>query len=205
MDCTCPKPTALTDIPAFDCGVNLNQIQRLAFQRGGNLFDSGGTPATDILELADWQTLLAANDDTKIIVTPLIGANPIIEAGEAITNGGGDNSTLNGVEQVVGVNPSLFTCEFQELTPEIEKALKTVICEKDLTVYMFLQSGKIAAVEVTASSQYRGFGIQSPFLSDRNNAGYGTLDTHSFRFSLKAGWSEDLVVLTPNFNPLTEL
>lgn len=204
MDCTCPASSALTEIPALDCGVNLNQIQRIAFQRGGNSFNTAGVPPTDILELAAWQALQTAADNTKIIVTPLIGANPIIDAGEAITNGGGDNSTLNGVEEVVGVNPSLFSCEFKELTPEVEKALKKVICEKNLTAYLISQGGKIAVVEVSAT-EHKGFEVQSPFLSDRSNAGYGTLDTHAFRFSLKAGWSENLKVLTPNFNPLTEL
>lgn len=204
MDCTCPKPTSLTDIPNQDCGVNLKQIQRLAFQRGGNQFGTGADPANNILELADWQALMTATDDKKIIVTPLIAANPIIEAGEPITNGGGDNSTLNGVEEIEGVNPSNFSAEFKELSPEIEKALKAIICEKDLTVYFILQGGKIAVVKIDDENQ-RGFQIQSPFVSDRNNAGFATKDIHNIRFSLPSGWSEDLQIVTPNFNPLTQL
>lgn len=204
MDCNCPKDTALTEIPTQDCGVNLKQIQRVAFQRNGNQFGTNAATPNDINELADWQALKAANDDSKIVITPLIGANPVIEPGDAITNGGGDNSTLNGVEEVEGVNPSVFSAEFKELSPAIEKAMKKIICEKQLTVYLFLEGGRIACVEIDTDNQ-KGFEIQSPFLSDRGNQGYATKDTHTIRFSLKAGWSEDLVIIKPNFNPLTEI
>ncbi len=204
MDCNCPAPTSLTTIPTQDCGVNLKQIQRVAFQRNGNQFGAGASTPNDINELADWQALISANDDSKIVITPLIGANPTIEPGDAITNGGGDNSTLNGVEEVEGVNPSAFSTEFKELSPEIEKAMKAIMCEKNLTVYLFLEGGRIACVKIDDNNQ-KGFEIQSPFVSDRGNQGYATKDTHTMSFALKAGWSEDLTIIKPNFNPLTQL
>lgn len=204
MDCNCPKSTALTDIPSKDCGVNLKQIQRVAFQRGGYPFGTNAATPNSILELADWQALMTAADSSKIVVTPLIGGNPVITPGDAITNGGGDNSTLNGVEEVEGVNPSAFTCEFKEISSAIEKAMKAIMCEQDLVVYLILQGGKIAAVQIDADN-FDGFSIQSPFVSDRGNQGYATKDMHTMSFSLPSGWSEDLVILTPNFNPLTEI
>lgn len=205
MDCNCPAPTALTDIPAENCGVNLKQIQRVALQRIGNSFDGTAATPTDIKLLADWQALMSATDDTKMVVTPLIGGEPTIEAGDAITNGGGDNSTLNGEEEVEGVNPSLFTALFKSLSPATEKALKTLMCEKRLQVFFFLQGGTIASFKIDVD-KYKGFVASSIFLSDRNNAGYGTKDTFDFRFSLEPGWSEDLEIVTPtDFNPLTDL
>lgn len=207
MDCNCPTPSALTAIPTQDCEVNLNQVQRMAFQRiaTGNQFGTNALPAAnDITVLADWQARITATDATKIVVTPFIGANPIIEAGDAITNGGGDNSTLNGVEEVEGVNPSRFSTEFKGLAPAIEKAMKTLMCEKNLQVYFFLQGGKIAVVEIDANNQ-KGFKAESVFFSDRNNAGFATKDTHNMSFALPAGWSENLKIITPAFNPLTEL
>ena len=204
MDCNCPLPTALTTIPALDCGVNLKQIQRLAFQRLGNQFGTGAAPPNDITVLADWQTLIAAIDNTKIVVTPLIAGNPTIEAGAAITTGGGDNSTLNGVEEVEGVNPAPFSAEFKELTPAIELALKELTCEKSLTVYLFLEGGRIAAYEIDATNQ-RGFLLQSMFVSDRNNAGFATKDITNISWAFPSGWSENLVIVDPAFNPLTDL
>lgn len=202
MDCNCPAPTSLTEIVAEACGVDLKQIQKLAFQRDGSIFDSGAT--SDILELSSWQGFTSASDDTKIVITPLIGGDPTIEAGEAITTGGGDNSTLNGVEEVEGVNPSSFSCLFKSLSSTVEKQLKALICEKNLVVYLFLQGGRIAVAELSAQT-HTGFPIQSVFVSDRNNAGFGTKDTVNMSFELQEGWSDNLVVLKPNFNPLTEL
>jgi hypothetical protein len=46
---------------------------------------------------------------TKIVLTPMIGGDAVIQAGEAITTGG-DNSTLNGVEEVEGVNRRHSSC-----------------------------------------------------------------------------------------------
>jgi hypothetical protein len=138
------------------------------------------------------------------VVTPIIGGDPIIQAGEAITNGGGDNSTLNGVEEISGVNPSPFSCVFKSLSSTVEKQLKALICEKNLVVYLFLQGGRIAIVKIS-STKKQGFPIQSLFVSDRNNAGYGTKDTVSMRFSFSEGWSSDLEIVKPSFNPLTDL
>lgn len=208
FECSCPKATALTDVPTQDCPIDFSQIQRYGFQRGGNSFDtSAGTP-TDITLLADWQTLRTAIDDTKIVVSPLIGADPIITPGDPISNGGGDNSTLNGVEEITGTNPSSASATFNSLSPEIEKAMKALICEPDLTVYLFLKGGKIVAKKIVADQQYSGLPIQSFFFGDRGNEGFGTKDTNFMSFQLPAGWSEDIEVFDAvdlDFNPLTDL
>ncbi|MCB5972663.1 hypothetical protein LIT13_06695 [Flavobacterium psychrophilum] len=205
MDCNCPQASTLIEIVAEECGVDLKQIQRLAFQRAGTNFDSAGTPPSSILNLAAWQVFKTANDATKIVITPMISSDPIIEAGEKITTGGGDNSTLNGVEELEGVNPSNFSCKFKSLSSKVESQIKNLICEKNLVVYLFLQGGRIAAVELTPTTSHKGFESKSVFLSDRNNAGFGTKDTFNFSFSLPSGWSEKLVVLKPTWNPLTDL
>lgn len=204
MNCTCPLPASLTAIVAQACGIDLGQIQKLAFQR------TQATPSfteATILLLATWQALTAANDNTKIVITPFVGGDPIIEAGEAITSGGGDNSTLNGVEEITGVNPSVFSQTFNSLVPSTEKQLKALMCEKNLTVYFFLEGGRIVAKEITGTpNNATGLPVQSLFVSDRNNSGFGTKDTNSFRFSLLKGWSEDIRVYTPtDFNPLLDL
>lgn len=204
MDCNCPAPTALTAITTENCGVNLKQIQRMAFQRPNGGFNA--TDVTDIKLLADWQAKIAAIDDEKIVVTPLIGGDPIIEPGEAITEGGGDNTTLNGVAEVEGTNPSKFSCKFNSLSSTVESEMKEIICEKNLVVYLFIQGGLIACVEVVAVTDHDGFPIQAPFVSDRRNEGFGTKDSVDLMFELASGWSNNLVIITPtDFNPLTDL
>jgi len=200
--CDCPNPTAIEDIPSLDCPFDIKQIQKIAFQRQGNQFDTDG-----ILVEATWTPLLTANDDTKIVSTPFIGGNPLVTPGGAITEGGGDNSTLNGEEDVTGSNPSLFTCDFKSISPEIEKALKSLICEKNLQVYFITEENKIIAnQEGLTTDSHKGFPISAYYFSDRDNRGFGTKDMHQMRFSLKAGWSEEMVKVSPtDFSPLTLL
>lgn len=204
MDCTCPNTSALTDISPSNCDFNMNQIQRLGFQRRQkNVF----TPLT-ILDLSEWQANTTATDDTKIVFTPFVGGDPVIEPGDAITTGGGDNSTLNGVEERTGVNPSVFSAMFKSLTPKQESEIKKLMCEKELDVYFILQGGRIAVLadNVTTPTSLSGFEIESFFFGDRGNQGYGSKDTNAMRFSLPAGWSEKLTIYKPtSFNPLTDL
>lgn len=204
--CNCPAPTALTEIPNSDCPFDLGQIQKIGFQRVGFQFDDGAVVPTSPSVLADWTALKSAVDSTKVVFTPLIGSDPLIVPGEAITEGGGDNTTLNGVELVTGTNPSKFTAKFRSLTPEQESALKLLICEKQLVVYLVTDANKIVVKKISADVK-EGISIQSFFLGDRNNEGFGKNDTHSMMFSLPAGWSEDIEIITPEagFNPLTDL
>lgn len=206
MDCNCPAPAALTAITAENCGVNLKQIQRIGIQRRSGGAFTAAIATESILLLADWQARIAAVDDTKIVITPLIGADPTIEPGEAITTGGGDNSTLNGVEEIEGVDSSSFSCIFKSLSSLVEREMKSLICEKDLVVYLFLQGGLIATIELALVTDNEGFPIQSFFVSDRANNGFGTKDFVNCSFELAPGWSDNLVISTPtDFNPLTDL
>ncbi|MGB0896931.1 MAG: hypothetical protein ACPGRW_06385 [Flavobacteriaceae bacterium] len=205
VDCPCPLSAALTSITKANCGFDMGQIQRFAVQRLGNSF-LGDTDANNITKLSAWTTRLAATDSTKIVVSPLIGGDPIITAGEVITTGGDDNTTLNGEEEVTGVGASLFTCVFKSITPDNEREMQLLLCEKKVRVFLFNHSGKIFALDVTlGGADKQGFEASNLFLSDRTNSGFGTKDTHPFRMSLPSGWSNNLVQITPEFNPLTEI
>lgn len=215
MNCNCPSKDPLVDIPSLECPFDLKQIQRLAFVlKGRVVWDSasgGGTgngvpqANSQVDTKADWEARRTAIDQTKIVVTPLIGGDPIIEAGEAITEGGGDNSTLNGVEEVTGVNPSKFSAVFKSIAPETEKALKSLMCAST-EVYLFLESGRIACEKIEGTENHKGFNVQSLFVSDRNNEGYGTKDKNNLSFSMASGWSENLVIVKPaDFNPLYDI
>ena len=215
MNCNCPNDGILEEIPNEKCPFDLKQIQRLAFATQGKvIWDSAtgggagnGTPQANsqVDTKADWEARRTAVDNTKIVVTPLIGGDPIIEAGDAITEGGGDNTTLNGVEEVTGVNPSKFSCNFKSILPATEKALKKIMCNAT-EVYFFVEGGRIACEVIDGTLNHKGFNVQSLFVSDRNNEGYGTKDKNDLSFSLSSGWSENLVIVKPaDFNPLYDI
>lgn len=216
MDCNCPDDGILEEIADSTCSFDMKQIQRIAFaNRGKVIFDSatgGGagngvpTISGQVDTLADWQVLRSAVDATKVVITPLIGGDPVIAAGEAISEGGGDNTTLNGITDILGTNPSNFTATFKSITPEQERGLKAISC-KTTEVYFFLEGGKIACYKYDGTDERcKGFLMQSYFFSDRNNNGFGTKDTHTMSFSLVAGWSENLIIVKPaDFNPIYDL
>lgn len=207
MKCVCPNPDSFTDITKTDCPFNLNQIQKVLFQEQGYIWDTAAGTPTDISTLADWQTLLAAADSTHVVSSPLIGGDPVITAGEAITEGGGDNSTLNGVQLINGASPSSFSARFDAIDPQTETDLKQFMCYNNVGVYFVNENDNIIAKTTDVATQHTSIPIQAYFFGDRTNEGFGTKDSNMMSFQLKAGWSETIDIIEPEagFSPLTDL
>jgi hypothetical protein len=202
MNCVCPKPAALTTVAKVTCKENLYQIQRVIIQRAGFQFDA---PATDIKLLASWTPLFIAADDTKVISTPYI-EGLVIPTSEPVTEGGGDNSTIDGREIVLGGGPITVTGMIAEAPASVIEALQKIACEVDLVGYFINQYGNIICREVTAGDKYEGIPIYSPFISDAGNEGLNTRDKATIRFALDYGWRTKLAILTPtDFNAKTAL
>lgn len=210
MICKCPAGTALPDIPVSNCPESFGQIQKVAFQR---LYKSTGEKnsfKTDagIEKKASWTPLLAADDDTKIVISPYIQA-PTAEAGAARTFGGG-NETLGGVEEIVGREPTPFTGVMRKLPQKIIKALKELQCESwgdNLGVYLFDENGAIGAIQdaKTATTHYP-IPIRSLFIGDKTLGGNEAPDSNNIQWAFLPNWSDDLAIIVPeDFNPLTDL
>lgn len=208
MICTCPRAAALTTIAAALCLESLGQVQKFAVQRlqKDDLTLNGfvGTAQNPALK-ASWTPLLAAEDSTKVVVTPYINA-PVAEAGAARTFGGG-NETLGGIEEIIGREPTPFTSVIRKAPQTIIKDLKALQCEV-VGVYPITENGGIAAKQVgtTAAPIWRPFPIHALFVGDKTLGGLEAPDSNAFNFSLAPNWSDDLVVIKPtDFNPLTDL
>lgn len=200
----------MPDIPVSNCPESFGQIQKVAFQRlykstgGKNSFktDAG------IEKKASWASLLSADDDTKIVISPYIQA-PTAEAGAARTFGGG-NETLGGVEEIVGREPTPFTGVMRKLPQKIIKALKELQCESwgdNLGVYLFDENGAIGAIQdaKTATIHYP-IPIRSLFIGDKTLGGYEAPDSNNIQWAFLPNWSDDLAIIAPeDFNPLTDL
>lgn len=200
----------MPDIPVSNCPESFGQIQKVAFQR---LYKSTGEKnsfKTDagIEKKASWTPLLAADDDTKIVISPYIQA-PTAEAGAPRTFGGG-NETLGGVEEIVGRELTPFTGVMRKLPQKIIKALKELQCESwgdNLGVYLFDENGAIGAIQdaKTATTHYP-IPIRSLFIGDKTLGGYEAPDSNNIQWAFLPNWSDDLAIITPeDFNPLTDL
>lgn len=210
VQCSCPAAPSLTTIPAFTCGENFGQIQKLAFQR---LYDANGNlnsfTEAEIKALTNWTSKMTvtspADLNTKIVVTPFVEA-PTQEGGDAITFGGG-NETLGGVEETVGRSGSTITFALRKFPQSIIKALKALQCETNLGVFLFSENGAIEAIKggTTEAPTYSPIPIRSLFVGDKIHGGLEEPDSNELRFAFLPNYSDDLAVVVPDFNPLTQL
>lgn len=209
MICKCPAAAALPDVPAITCAETFGQIQKVAFQR---LTKEDGTKnsftsAAAITLLASWTPKLSAADSTKIVVSPYIQA-PTAEAGAARTFGGG-NETLGGVEDIIGREPTPFTGVIRKAPQAVIKALKELQCESwsdNLGLFLFDENGAIGAIEdETTAGTYYPIPIRSLFIGDKTLGGLEAPDSNAIQWSFLPNWSDDLAIIAPDFNPLTDL
>lgn len=211
LDC-CPLDPSLTDIPASACPENIGQIQRYWFVRKGQVIWDVVTPANNVPatitgqapeDAAGWNILFAAADDTKVVKSPLIGGDSTLTAGTTITQGGGDNSTLNGETLVNGINPTDGSARFDSLTGAQIAAFRTLACEGNgIEVYLISQEGKIWGSKV--GDLVTGFDATNVVLGSMSNAGFGTRDSNVLTFQLGFDWDETKYAITPaDFNALT--
>lgn len=199
----------MPDVPAITCAESFGQIQKVAFQR---LTKADGTKnsftsAAAITLLASWTPKLSAADDTKIVVSPYIQA-PTAEAGAARTFGGG-NETLGGVEEIIGREPTPFTGVVRKAPQAVIKALKEMQCESwgdNLGIFLFDENGAIGAIEdETTAGTYYPIPIRSLFIGDKTLGGLEAPDSNAIQWSFLPNWSDDLAIVVPDFNPLTDL
>lgn len=192
----CPAASTVPTIPAETCAQNFGQRQKFIFQR---LRDGHGDriPITDVdaAKISTWIALKAAQDDTKIAVTPFI-ENPADDGGDARTYGGG-NETLNGIEMVVGSNPINVTCRLNGKKQDIIAALKLLECEalsNNLGVYAINEKGQIEGVH--EGRDWYPAPIQKFYVSDKKHGDFDGPDYNDMSFSYAPGYSDSLDVIT---------
>ena len=196
VSCTCPLPAAIGGITAVTCGENLGQIVKIAFQRAGSPFIgfTGVLNHADLL--ASWTAKKAAADATKIQVTPFL-ENMVIPQVEAITEGGDDNSTIDGRVIVVGASTIQVTGQFRSLPAATLRELKAYSCENDLTAYFINEFGKIIGVSED-DVELAGIPIYEWFIGDGGSEGKNTQDKTIYRFNMNYGWRDYLKFVTPS-------
>lgn len=211
LDC-CPLASTLTDIPASTCPENMGQIQRYWFVRRGSVIWDVVTPANNVpatiagnavTDVAGWNILFAAADDTHVVTSPLIGGDSVIEAGSVVSQGGGDNSTLSGATLINGINPATGKARFDSLTGAQITAMRKLVCEgANMEVYMINQQGLIWGQRV--GDLFTGFDCENVVIETMVNNGFGTRDNNMLTFQLPFDYDETKSFITPaNFNALT--
>ena len=180
------------------CGIRYGQVQKIAFTRIGNLFSDSSNPITD---LASWTEFLAAEDSTKIVVTPYVEA-PTMEGGDEKTFGGG-NTTLDGIIMVLGSQPIRMSFALRNYPQTIISALKILTKIRDLGVFLFNDNGGIICLQ--EGGTYLPIPIRALFVGDLILSGRTQPDRNTMKFSFKSNYSDKLVVVKPDFSPVNDL
>lgn len=212
--CQCPAAAALPDVVIPACSENFGQIQKVAFVRltdgegNKNGFIGTGTPlAPTIGTLSAWLAFLTAQDGTKIVVSPYINA-PADSGGDARMSSGG-NDDLGGIPEVLGGEPVQFTGSIRAVAQSVIKALKPLQCEANagnLGVYLFDENGNIEAIQDSETpTTYRPIPIRALFIGSKVHGNYDAKDSNAITWYYPDNYSDDLVIIKPEFNPLTDL
>lgn len=203
----CPLPSAITSIPTYNCPIIWGQIQKLAFRR---IKSAAALTTTSAGVKATFTPLLTATDDTKVIVTPYL-LNLVIPNTEALTEGGNDNTTINGVSKLKGLGATKVTAELHNAPSDVAKALKGLTAESsvqpgvsNLEVILLTETNVIG--KKVGASGFTGFKLFNFVITDVGSEGYGKDNVYKVQFELAGGWSEDHVSIgATDFSPSSDL
>jgi len=195
----CPLPAALTTPPDTTCPVRFDQIIGVALHRiaGGKAFS-----ASTILASATWTPLLAATDNTKVVLTPAFSGFTL-PTSEVTIEGENDNSTIGGLGIVEGGNVVRPTGMFRNKSAVAMKAIRSYTTESAnssaprIEAYFINRFGQIIA-----NSDGSGIPVTNITVSDVSSEGLKKDNMNTFGLSLPYGWSDDVAMFTPSFDIL---
>lgn len=202
---TCPPPAVLAAIPAQSCPERFDQIVRFMFQRKQG---TASFTETNILLSATWTPLMTAVDSTKIIGSPQI-PNVVIPPGEVQKEGGNDNTTINGIPRLSGLQFVPVTANLLDADKSVRAAIRALASESaiqpgytNLWVYMINRFGQI--IGSLNGSNVEGIPVYNVVVGDTGTEGFNKTNVANLTFDLAPGWSDAVKMYTPTapFNPL---
>lgn len=189
----CPAGPYIGGIVPTNCPIKWDQTQKLMLGRvDPDRFPNAGA----FLSQAHWQALMSAMNDSRLVITPYISGFEI-PASEAISAGGNDNTTLNGVRELQGGQMVTVPFMLKNVSAETAEELRRIATEtqvmpgvSNIEAY-FLQSGTNVIYDKTKTGTgFRGFKIFNLFVPDIANAGLNANTTYNITFDLAFGWSQ---------------
>lgn len=201
MEIICPPPAALASIPAQNCPFRMDQQVRMAF--GRRAVPAFATEAA-IKLLATWTPLIAATDNTKVVLSPLF-AGMVIPGSEGIFVGGGDNTTFNGIREYQGENFVTVTGTFKNMSPAVKDALD-LLSQESLASSVGVSNLEIILFNKDGYAAHRNLDfipIYNFRVGSRGSEGLNANDIHTFSFDLLPNWEKGLTMTKLSFDPLT--
>lgn len=210
MGLICSCETVLPNLVDVSCPQDLDQVVKIAFQlkQASAPFDS-----TDAINEANsWNTLLAASDATKIVLSPAL-ANVVIPSSEGNFTAEDSNESVNGVGYYLGENIVKITGEIHSPSQAVIDALDALSCYSDaslgsskLMAYLFLRRikgiSRVVAKGTSVAGEHQGFEIFNFRVSSLASEGYNSKTKYMFSFTMQPDEWKDMEVVNLDFNPL---
>ena len=200
----CPEPTYIGGIVPTTCPIKWDQIQKLVFgRRDDTRFPNAGAFVSE----AHWQSLLNALDDSRLVITPYISGFDI-PATEPVTQGGNDNTTINGVREIMGGQFVTVPFMMKNVSAATAEELRRIGSEtmiqpgvSNIEAWFLATDNNVIYDETATGDKFRGFKIFNLFVPDIASAGLNTNTTYNVTFDLAFGWSQYWALQQMPFNP----
>lgn len=195
----CPIPAVLPTISdQGDCLASSGNIIGLGFQL------VQVTPSftdSSIKTLATFTPLLASATATALRYVPVV--NFSVAAGEAITEGGNDQSTFQGLPKLKGGGYSTATFTLEGVSAALAKEIRALTKfsragggRTKLRVFFFTEDNY-----VISDADFNGLKTYGLFIGDATKGGsYKPEDMYGGQFYLEYGWSHDAVTTLATFD-----
>ena len=198
--CECPNPAELENIADFTCPIDFSEVAKLVFARKRDFQKTGIPPLAevDIITLAEWVDTLAANDDTKSLITPIVD-DVENEPGAAIV----EELTIHNI--VTGLEVTTFNGLLAGAPAATIASFKKLTCEKTLFVFFIDSNGDI--IYFLDGVKPQGFKLSNnSFVMQDIEMLKRTINKNRFSFQLEPGWSDGAKKATPvDFDALVDL
>lgn len=203
--CVCPETAAIETIPVVTCLERFGEVQKVIIQRtkNGTVVNTIVIATDDPTLLATWNTLKAAVDSTKVQITPFIAelTNEDAEPREASSVG------VDGIAATLGSDFTPSVGQFHDIPQSIIKKIRKYNCEVGVSVFLVNAAGQIAGLadDNESATTFRGIPVRSFFVGNKVLGGRNDVDKNRIQWKYLPDWSDEFYVVTPAFDPLSEL
>jgi hypothetical protein len=203
----CPPPANLSAITPTNCPIKFGQIQKLAFGRLNPTEPRFDATTSQITAQAIWTALVAASDDSKLVISPYVSGFSIPPT-EPVKQGGNDNTTINGLSELMGGQMVLVPFMLKNVSAETAKTLRAIATETmlqpgetNIGAYFLAEGNNVIYDAGGETDKFLPFPIYNLFIPDVASEGYNTNNTYNCSFEMPFGWSEYFKVVKADFNP----
>lgn len=200
----CPPPASLVAPVATVCPIKFDQIQKIAL---GRSFTARFADEADLLLEATWTAAKALTTDEKIVITPFV-SGLVFPASEAIKQGGNDNTTLNGVSEVMGGQMITVTFQLKNVSAATAESIRKIGTEtmlqpgvSNIEAFFFGTNNSIIYNSDSAGTVVKGFPIYNLVVPDVASEGLNTNNTYNISFEMAFGWSRYWKLAVATWNP----